>query len=317
MTRYQEILQFSQMYNKREKYLTNIESREKSLLERFQRAINSTTNTPKIYAGTDVYYNLNYTYGESYTWLLMNKHQQNNQALCNFIAVTFMNMFVSGVAEYEGYYGYSTSFNRQGYQLLMLMATHNVEMANFCYPGLKDNVANGVLTKSVLGLKASHVSPQRLGILGYGILASIHNEAFNWNTVQIPYDPLYTNFVKNILYSEDEVLISEGIHSLLDSHLTWSSRGLYLEEEAPSVGYDYSEYYSLLWPFEYQAIKNIRGQRGLTTPKITHPLCENLLATTEHRTDFSQWQAPEWFFPLMDRLIEIEPRIAEAKRFFK
>lgn len=70
-----------------------------------------------------------------------------------------------------------------------------------------------------------------------------------------------------------------------------------------------------LWPFEYQAVKNWRARQGLSTPMIEHPLMNSPM-TTANCPDFSQWQRPEWFNPLVDFLAQRRPELAFLRHLF-
>ncbi|VFS52491.1 hypothetical protein [Budvicia aquatica] len=295
MKNFESIKQFYLKYLKLEEEINDSILIEDMALKYFESNFINENDVMKIHLAKGLFSDLVYSSGEKYTWLLNFKNQYNNQALCDYIAFVFMNLFSIGVAKYNDKQSYITGFHTQGFQLLILMATHNIEMADLCYSHLKKNVMDGVLTRTVRRNKNADIPPKKLGVLGYGMLASIHNETFDWDAAQIPYDRLYTDFVRDSLYSGDETLVAEGILSLLNSHIKWASRSLDIESEVHFLGYEYDEDYALLWPFEYQAIKNIRAQRGLTTPVVAHPLCEGPLATTDHRPDFSRWQARNGF----------------------
>jgi hypothetical protein len=317
MKSFEDIKRYFIKYLKNEKQIDELIPFEAMMLGLLYEEFDVALPARKLYLASEFFSDFVYGYGEKYTWLLAFKNQQDNQTLCDFIAVTYMSLFSKSIIEYTDKQSYGTDFHTQGFQLLILMATHNCEMANLCYPNLKKNVLNGVLTRTVRRNKNADIPPKKLGILGYGMLASIHNEVFDWDAAQIPYDRLYTDFIRDSLYSSDEALVSEGILSLLNSHIQWAARRSDIESEVHFLGYEYDQDYALLWPFEYQAIKNIRALRGLTTPVVVHPLCEGPFATTDHRPDFSKWQTPEWFYPLIDKLIVIDPRFAEVKTLFK
>ncbi|EMF4438370.1 hypothetical protein V3X27_000274 [Salmonella enterica] len=65
----------------------------------------------------------------------------------------------------------------------------------------------------------------------------------------------------------------------------------------------------------YQAVKNWRARQGLSTPMIEHPLMNSPM-TTANCPDFSQWQRPEWFNPLVDFLAQRRPELAFLRHLF-
>lgn len=81
------------------------------------------------------------------------------------------------------------------------------------------------------------------------------------------------------------------------------------------TGYEIQRQDLLLWPFEYQAVKNWRARQGLSTPMIEHPLMNSPM-TTANCPDFSQWQRPEWFNPLVDFLAQRRPELAFLRHLF-
>ncbi|HAG2583096.1 TPA: DUF1493 family protein [Salmonella enterica] len=61
--------------------------------------------------------------------------------------------------------------------------------------------------------------------------------------------------------------------------------------------------------------KNWRARQGLSTPMIEHPLMNSPM-TTANCPDFSQWQRPEWFNPLVDFLAQRRPELAFLRHLF-
>ncbi|MCT7057254.1 hypothetical protein M1752_26390, partial [Salmonella enterica subsp. enterica serovar Sandiego] len=98
-----------------------------------------------------------------------------------------------------------------------------------------------------------------------------------------------------ILLSSDDELVRTGLITLCDKHLEWTDFHN-SDKHCCLTGYEIQRQDLLLWPFEYQAVKNWRARQGLSTPMIEHPLMNSPM-TTANCPDFSQWQRPEWFNP--------------------
>lgn len=245
-----------------------------------------------------------------YSWQLTFKNKTDNQMLCDFIAFESMGLF----CEYASYPGHVDNFkvplSRQGSAILSLLACHRNDIAEHCYPFILDGL------KSMTPGKLGELKVQKLGVLAIEMLASDKKQAINWDSLQIPFDRFYRDFVKEALYSKDENILTNWLIALCDNHLKWCALENSYDNESPLLGYEIEEDYQLLWPFEYQAVKNFRAQHGLSTPEIDHPLLKAPMAI-EHRPDFSQWKAPEWFYPLLDKLIAVNPKISFVRELFK
>jgi hypothetical protein len=245
-----------------------------------------------------------------YMWELTFKNKIDNQMLCDFIAFESMGLF----CEYASYLGHVDNFNtplsRQGSAILSFLACHRNDIAEHCYPFILDGL------KTMTPGKLGELEVQKLGILAIEMLASENNQVIDWDSMQIPYDRFYRDFVREVLYSKDDNVLVDWLKGLCDNHLKWSARSELVENESPLLGYEIAEDHQLLWPFEYQAVRNFRTKHGLSTPEIDHPLLKTPMAIN-HRPDFSQWQAPEWFYPLLDKLIAINPKISFVNDLFK
>ncbi|QPK18969.1 hypothetical protein PB20LOC_016130 [Pectobacterium parmentieri] len=245
-----------------------------------------------------------------YSWNIIFNKKTTNQYLCNYIAFEAMALF----SDYGSYKDHTEYFyipiHKQGLALLYFMACQQFNLSERCYPFIVDGL------KSTIIDNFKDLEVQKLGILAIEMLASENNQTINWDSMGIPFDRFYRDFVKEALYSKDEKILTDWLNALCDNHLKWSARSELVENESPLLGYEISEDYQLLWPFEYQAVKNFRAKHGLSTPEIDHPLLKTPMAI-DHHPDFSQWQAPEWFYPLLDKLIAINPKISFAKDLFK
>ncbi|CAI1534828.1 TPA: hypothetical protein ACSTL1_002005 [Serratia fonticola] len=208
----------------------------------------------------------------------------------------------------------------QGEVLLMSFACNQFDLIEHCYPKIKESLLNGKMSKSLAwgGDGEGNVvppTPQRLGVLAIEMMASEHKQTIDWHSVNIPTDPFYIRFCQEALYEKDESIVKEWLMELCDNHLKWVS--LFLDNNQSSItGHEIEQPVLLLWPFEYQAVKNFRARHGLTTPEIDHPLLKTPMAI-DHRPDFSQWHKPEWFQPVMDKLKEANPALAFLPDLFK
>lgn len=207
-----------------------------------------------------------------------------------------------------------------GSMLLMSFACNRFDLIEHCYPKIKESLLNGKMSKSLAwgGDGEGNVvppTPQRLGVLAIEMMASEHKQTIDWHSVNIPTDSFYVRFCQEALYEKDENIVKEWLMELCDNHLKWSS--LFLDNNKSSItGHEIEQPVLLLWPFEYQAVKNFRARHGLTTPEIDHPLLKTPMAI-DHRPDFSQWHKPEWFQPVMDKLKEANPALAFLPDLFK
>ncbi|EGO6586743.1 hypothetical protein WKP56_000109 [Escherichia coli] len=245
-----------------------------------------------------------------YAWYLFYKNKEDNSLICDYVACKSMNLFCEAI-QYSKTTGFLDGFfYKKGIPLLSFMATHRLDIARLYYPYFTQGLKNFDVAK------AKKLKPQKMIVLAIEMLASEQKQTINWETFGIPSDRFYTQFVKEALYTQNEVLLKEWLTALCDNHLKWSARTETTEDEYARNGYEIEDRELLLWPFEYQAVKNFRAEHGLSTPEIDHPLLKTPLAI-DHRPDFSRWNAPEWFYPLLDKLIAINPELAFTKTLFK
>ncbi|EBS0107088.1 hypothetical protein DTV23_26225, partial [Salmonella enterica subsp. enterica serovar Heidelberg] len=155
---------------------------------------------------------------------------------------------------------------------------------------------------------------QKLGILAMEIMARERGDTINWEAMQVRVDPVYLDFCQNILLSSNDELVRTGLITLCDKHLEWTDFHN-SDKHCCLTGYEIQRQDLLLWPFEYQAVKNWRARQGLSTPMIEHPLMNSPM-TTANCPDFSQWQRPEWFNPLVDFLAQRRPELAFLRHLF-
>jgi hypothetical protein len=245
-----------------------------------------------------------------YSWNVFFKKTADNNLLCNSVAFDTMGLLCNYFRKIDKIYFIDGYLYKQGIPLLINIAANQIDVARRCYPlfieGLKNFEAE----------RARNVLPQKMIVLAVEMLASEHKQTVDWQSHGIPVERFYYDFVKEALYSQDETVLKEWLTALCDNHLKWSAREEITEDEFARNGYEIEQQELLLWPFEYQAVKNFRAAHGLTTPEIEHPLLKTPLAT-EHRADFSKWNAPDWFYPLVDRLISANPQLDFTRELFK
>ncbi|CAI1083404.1 Uncharacterised protein [Serratia fonticola] len=249
-------------------------------------------------------------HADFYSWNIVFNKKIKNQYLCDYISFSAMSLF----SDYGSYEDHRECFYiplyKQGVALLYFMSCNRLDIARYCYPFIIDGL------KSASTDELRELEVQKLGVLAIEMLASENSQVIDWDSMQIPYDRFYRDFVREVLYSKDENVLVDWLKGLCDNHLKWSARSELVENESPLLGYEIAEDHQLLWPFEYQAVRNFRTKYGLSTPEIEHPLLKTPMAIN-HRPDFSQWKAPEWFYPLLDKLIAINPKISFVNDLFK
>lgn len=205
--------------------------------------------------------------------------------------------------------GYTTKFSQQGESWLTLFACNQFSLVPYCYPAIQRGFQSGVLKEIV-----PFYREQKLGILAMEIMARERGDTINWEAMQVRVDPVYLDFCQNILLSSDDELVRTGLITLCDKHLEWTDFHN-SDKRCCLTGYEIQRQDLLLWPFEYQAVKNWRARQGLSTPMIEHPLMNSPM-TTANCPDFSQWQRPEWFNPLVDFLAQRRPELAFLRHLF-
>lgn len=205
--------------------------------------------------------------------------------------------------------GHTTKFSEQGESWLTLFACNQFSLVPYCYPAIQRGFQSGVLKEIV-----PFYREQKLGILAMEIMARERGDTINWEAMQVRVDPVYLDFCQNILLSSDDELVRTGLITLCDKHLEWTDFHN-SDKHCCLTGYEIQRQDLLLWPFEYQAVKNWRARQGLSTPMIEHPLMNSPM-TTANCPDFSQWQRPEWFNPLVDFLAQRRPELAFLRHLF-
>ncbi|ECZ7898329.1 hypothetical protein AIA06_13355 [Salmonella enterica subsp. enterica serovar Derby] len=245
-----------------------------------------------------------------YAWNVYFKNKIKNNLLCASVAFDAMGLFCGYFEQPDKVFVSDELLYNQGIPLLLQIATNKIDIARRFYPlfikGLKNFEAE----------RARNLLPQKTIVLAIEMLASEHKQTVDWQSHGIPVERFYYDFVKEALYSQDEAVLKEWLAELCDCHLKWSARTETTENEYALNGYEIEPQELLLWPFEYQAVKKFRAAHGLTTPEIDHPLLKTPLAI-EHQADFSKWDAPEWFCPLVDRLISAHTELAFTRELFK
>lgn len=224
----------------------------------------------------------------------------DNALLCRNMAMLQIELACEHF-DIRGDRAYSMKFSQLGERWLSLFACNQFDLIAHCYPIIKREFVNGVHQKRL----PAGGYPQRLGILAMEMIARDCGETLDWDILQTPVDPVYLSFCRDTLTSTDDKKVRAGLIELCNKHLEWLDFQNN-DERCNLTGYEISRAELLLWPFEYQAIKNWRARHGLSTPKIKHPLMTSPMAC-EHNPDYSQWERPEWFDPLLSFIAERRP----------
>ncbi|HHQ6625008.1 TPA: hypothetical protein ACSTL5_001472 [Serratia fonticola] len=300
---------------KKEEYIINIES---DISEDIQDSLDAEKNKTLSFTATSLDLGKN-LYGKIYlTDIFTTQKNRLNEFLCKYYTTSIAGVFCDYYNDINERFNHSLAY--QGEMLLMSFSTGRFDVIEHCYPKIKESLLNGKMSKSLAwgGDGEGNVvppTPQRLGVLAIEMMASEHKQTIDWHSVNIPTDPFYIRFCQEALYEKDESIVKEWFMELCDNHLKWVS--LFLDNNQSSItGHEIEQPVLLLWPFEYQAVKNFRARHGLTTPEIDHPLLKTPMAI-DHRPDFSQWHKPEWFQPVMDKLKEANPALAFLPDLFK
>ncbi|MFN3070382.1 hypothetical protein ACKWMY_20015 [Serratia sp. J2] len=293
---------------KKEEYIINIES---DINEDIQDSLDAEKNKTLSFTATSLDLGKN-LYGKIYlTDIFTTQKNRLNEFLCKYYMTSITGVFCDYYNDINERFNHGLAY--QGEMLLMSFSTGRFDVIEHCYPKIKESLLNGKMSKSLAwgGDGEGNVvppTPQRLGVLAIEMMASEHKQTIDWHSVNIPTDPFYVRFCQEALYEKDENIVKEWLMELCDNHLKWAS--LFLDNNQSSItGHEIEQPVLLLWPFEYQAVKNFRARHGLTTPEIDHPLLKTPMAI-DHRPDFNQWQKPEWFQPVMDKLKEANPALA-------
>ncbi|WP_447875559.1 hypothetical protein [Serratia fonticola] len=300
---------------KKEEYIINIES---DINEDIQDSLDAEKNKTLSFTATSLDLGKN-LYGKIYlTDIFTTQKNRLNEFLCKYYMTSITGVFCDYYNDINERFNHSLAY--QGEMLLMSFSTGRFDVIEHCYPKIKESLLNGKMSKSLAwgGDGEGNVvppTPQRLGVLAIEMMASEHKQTIDWHSVNIPTDPFYVRFCQEALYEKDENIVKEWLMELCDNHLKWAS--LFLDNNQSSItGHEIEQPVLLLWPFEYQAVKNFRARHGLTTPEIDHPLLKTPMAI-DHRPDFNQWHKPEWFQPVMDKLKEANPALAFLPDLFK
>lgn len=236
-----------------------------------------------------------------------------------------MTSIISLVYVYYNIYSENKAFvndmSYQGETILMSFACNRFELIEPCYPKIVESILSGKMSRSLPwgGDGEGNIvppEPQRLGVLAVEMMASEHKQTIDWASANIPIDPFYQRFCQEALYSADDQELTYWLMKLCDNHLQWTSLFMENAVKQPSTGYEIYDNMLLLWPFEYQAVKNFRARHGLSTPEIDHPLLKASMAIY-HRPNFASWQKPEWFDVLVNKVTEVNPELNFVKGWFK
>jgi len=245
----------------------------------------------------------------------------NNHSFCNYVAISSLLLLCNFYNSLSERKTFNLPLSDQGQILLMTFACNRFELIEPCYPKIIESILNGKMSHSLPwgGDGEGNIvppEPQRLGILAIEMMASERKQTIDWASANIPVDPFYQRFCQEALYSTDEQELTYWLTKLCDNHLEWTSLFLDNAVKQPATGYEIDDEMLLLWPFEYQAVKNFRARYGLSTPEIDHPLLKTSMAI-DHRPNFVLWQKPEWFDELVDKVTAVNPELNFIKEWFK
>ncbi|MFL3317323.1 hypothetical protein [Klebsiella michiganensis] len=237
--------------------------------------------------------------------------ESNNDFLCAIVSLFEITLACDYFDIRDDRDAYSEVLSRLSERWLMLFACNRFDLAQYCYPTLINGLQNGMLCRSLPRSR----KPQRLGVLAMEMMAREHKQTISWDEADIPVDPFYQRFCDDALLSADNDLVRDWLVGLCDKHLEWADLNDEKHDRSYITGYEIQRGVLLLWPFEYQAVKNYRARHGLTTPEIDHPLLTGPMAM-EHIPDFASWQRWDWFDPLLDFVAEKKPELAFLKTLF-
>jgi len=251
--------------------------------------------------------------------LILNNKEFNKESCEYYVSSSLMVLFEHYNSLNNEFF--SESLSSQGCSLLMTFACNRFELIELCYPKVIESILSGKMSRSLPwgGDGEGNVvppQPQRLGVLAIEMMASERKQTIDWASANIPVDPFYQRFCQEALYSTDEQELTYWLTKLCDNHLQWTSLFMENAVKQPSTGYEIYDNMLLLWPFEYQAVKNFRARHGLSTPEIDHPLLKTSMAI-DHRPNFSLWQKPEWFDVLVGKVTAVNPELNFVKEWFK
>lgn len=240
------------------------------------------------------------------------KKESDNNLLCSNLAlheIYLVTEYFDGIR--KGRDGYTDTFSELSELWLMSFACNRFDLVKHCYPTVIEGLKNGMLSKSLPRSRR----PQKLGVLAIEMMARDHEQTIDWDETGIPVDPFYQRFCDEALLSTDNNLVRDWLVGLCDKHLEWTDNRDPRYENNYITGYEIEREELLVWPFEYQAVKNYRTRHGLTTPDIEHPLLTSPMAM-EHIPDFKSWQRWDWFDPLLDFVAQNKPELAFLKTLF-
>lgn len=251
--------------------------------------------------------------------LVLNNKEFNKELCEYYVSSSLMMLF-----EYYNNLNnesFSESLSSQGCSLLMAFACNRFELIEPCYPKIIESILSGKMSRSLPWGGDGNGNdvppqPQRLGVLAIEMMASEKKQTIDWASANIPVDPFYQRFCQEALYSTDDQELIYWLTKLCDNHLQWTSLFMDNAVKQPSTGYEIYDNMLLLWPFEYQAVKNFRARHGLSTPQIDHPLLKTPMAI-DHRPNFAVWQKPEWLDVLVDKVTEVNPELNFVRTWFK
>ena len=240
-----------------------------------------------------------------------NNKKNNNELLSSIVALSELNLACDYFDIRDDRDYFSALFSEQGEFWLMLFACNRFELISPCYSEIIQGLKDGRISNSLPAPR----KPQKLGVLAVEMMAREHKQTVDWDSVNIPVDPFYIRFCDEALLCKDNDVVRSWLIDLCDKHLEWTFVGDEVFDRNRLTGYEIEQSILLVWPFEYQAVKNYRTRHGLTTPDIDHPLLTSPMAI-EHMANFQEWNKWAWLDPMIDFVVQNKPELSFLKTLF-
>lgn len=149
---------------------------------------------------------------------------------------------------------------------------------------------------------------QKLVPFMHELFAAENGEEVEWDDFYIRPDLAYIEAAQSVM-STDIARVKAAIDTLCDLHIEFSPSDP--EGDAgPLDGFEIDGWDHLLWPSTVFAYLRIRQAHGLALPELTHPLLTQPMGQFTSRP-FKTKQLPDWVLPLLNRLGEADPSLAD------
>lgn len=247
-----------------------------------------------------------------YTWELFHKENINNQMISCYVSAKTLGI-LPHYYQKDNFDKFSINTSEIGLSLMILMACNQFIVIDKIYDQMMNSIIDGTAKKSATYDNGA-IDVQKMFVLAIEMLSSERKNTVDWAAAGIPIELFYCDFVKEALYSTDDMILTHWLNGLCEQHLKWCSRAPEIENEATYLGYEIPDELHL-WPFEYHAVVNLRARRGLSTPAIEHPLLTTAFKNVAI-PDFSQWKKPQWFTDIQHELVQINTDLAFTRELF-